>query len=122
MRILSPFFCLAVIAIAADGAAQGASTRWDHNGSLVSLSATGARRQFHYESPAADLLQIGVQPGTLLFDGRRDGNKYSGTAYVFSKVCGARAYAVVGPVSPDQRAVTMYGKAPTVNSSCRVIG
>src|ERR1700676_3466567 len=122
MRISSPFFCLALIAMTADGAAQGASTRWNHNGSLVSLSATGARRQFHYQSPAADLLQIGVQPGTLLFDGRRDGDKYSGTAYVFSKACGARAYAVAGPVSPDQRAVTMSGKAPIVNSSCRAIG
>ncbi|WP_456668379.1 hypothetical protein [Bradyrhizobium sp. USDA 3240] len=105
----------------ADGSAQGTSTRWDHNGSVVSLSASGARRQFHYQIPAADLLQIGVQPGTLLFDGRREGDKYSGTAYVFSKMCGALPYITAGPVAPDQRAVTMYGKAPIVNSSCRVI-
>jgi hypothetical protein len=120
MRILSPFFCLAVIAAwASDGATQAAST-WDHNGSQVSLSATGARRQFHYQAPMASLLGLGVQPGTLLFDGRRNGNQYSGTAYVFSKVCGARAYAVAGPVSPDERTVTMYGKAPIVDSNCRV--
>jgi hypothetical protein len=121
MQILLPFFCLALIAVATDGAAQGASTRWDHNGSLVSLSATGARRQFHYQSPAADLLQIGVQPGTLLFDGRKVGNTYSGTAYVFSKVCGALPYTTEGPVTPDQRTVTMYGKAPIVDSTCSVI-
>ncbi|MEZ0085195.1 hypothetical protein [Bradyrhizobium japonicum] len=122
MRIFSPFFCLALIAMTTEGSAQGTSTRWDHNGSVVSLSANGARRQFHYQIPAADLLQIGVQPGTLLFDGRREGDKYSGTAYVFSKVCGALPYITAGPVAPDQRTVMMYGKAPIANSSCRVIG
>src|SRR5947208_1099306 len=121
MRIFLPFFCFTLIAMTADGSAQGTSSRWDHNGSLVSLSATGTRRQFHYQSPAADLLQIGVQPGTLLFDGRKVGNTYSGTAYVFSKVCGALPYATEGAVTPDQRTVTMYGKAPIVDSTCSVV-
>lgn len=113
--------CLSLVVISAETAAQQA-TLWNHNGSLVSLSAAGARRQFHYQTPAAGLLEVGVQSRTLLFDGRRDGNRYSGTAYVFSKVCGALPYAVTGPVSPDQRGVTMYGKAPVVDSSCHVIG
>ena len=123
MRISSSYLCSVILAVwATAGAAQEASTLWDHNGSQVSLSAAGARRQFHYRTPKAGLLELGVQPGTLLFDGRRNGDRYSGTAYVFSKGCGARAYAVAGPVSPDQRAVTMYGKAPVVNSGCHVIG
>ncbi|KGJ65548.1 hypothetical protein LUI11_32200 [Bradyrhizobium diazoefficiens] len=113
--------CLAVVLVSAEVAPQEA-TLWQHNGSIVALSATGARRQFHYRTPSADLLEIGVQPRTLLFDGRRDRDKYTGTAYVFSRVCGALPYAVAGPVSPDQRAVTMYGKAPVVDSSCRVLG
>ncbi|MET4424229.1 hypothetical protein [Bradyrhizobium sp. RT3a] len=121
MRIFS-LICLALIAMTADGSAQGAPTRWDHNGSVVSLSASGARRQFHYQIPGAELLQIGVQSGTLLFDGRREGDKYSGTAYVFSKLCGALPYITTGPIAPDQRTVTMYGKAPIANSNCRVIG
>lgn len=116
LRIL----CLAATVVAAEAAAQEA-TLWHHNGSIVALSANGARRQFHYRTPAADLVEAGVQPKTLLFDGRRDGNKYTGTAYVFSRVCGALPYAVAGPVSPDQRGVTMYGKAPIVDSSCSVI-
>ncbi|MEY9351641.1 hypothetical protein ABIF99_000487 [Bradyrhizobium japonicum] len=112
--------CLAVVVVSAEVAAQEA-TLWHHNGSTVALSAAGARRQFHYQTPSADLLEIGVQPRTLLFDGRRDRDKYTGTAYVFSKVCGALPYAVTGPVSPDQRGVAMYGKAPIVDSSCRVV-
>jgi hypothetical protein len=121
MRIFWPFFCFAVLAAWATDELTQAPSTWDHNGSQVSLSATGARRQFHYQAPVASLLGLGVQPGTLLFDGRRDGNQYSGTAYVFSKVCGPRAYAVTGPVSPEERTVTMYGKAPIVNSNCRVV-
>src|SRR5262245_8472128 len=123
MRSFSFFHYLAVLALSATtGAAQVAPTLWDHNGSQVSLSADGAGRQFRYQTPRASLLEIGVQPGALLFDGRRNGDRYSGTAYVFTKVCGARPYAVAGPVSADQRAVTMYGKAPILNSSCRATG
>jgi hypothetical protein len=102
--------------------AQGASSIWDHNGSAVSLSADGASRKFYYQAPRAGLQEVGIQPGTLLFDGRRDGNRYSGTAYVFSQLCGALAYPVSGPVSPDERSVTMYGKAPSVSANCRVVG
>jgi hypothetical protein len=108
---------------APDGLAQGTASLWDHNGSDVSLFADGPRRQFRYEVPVPDLLPLGVQPGTLLFDGRRNGNQYAGTAYVFSSVCGALPYAVEGPVAPDQRSVTMYGKAPSsLDEYCRVIG
>jgi hypothetical protein len=123
MRVFSAFLLLALTAVwAVDGLAQGAATLWDHNGSQVYLSSSGPLRQFRYQAPVSDLLQLGVQPGTLLFDGRRNGNQYSGTAYVFSKLCGALPYAVAGPVSPDERTVTMYGKAPLVNTNCHVIG
>jgi hypothetical protein len=46
---------------------------------------TQPRRQFYYQAPGADFLEFGVQSGTLLFEGRRNRNQYSGTAYVFSK-------------------------------------
>src|SRR5207249_478540 len=38
------------------------------------------------------------------------------------RLCGAFPYAVAGPVSPDQRAITMYGKAPIVDPNCCVVG
>lgn len=96
-----------------------AASLWDHNGSVVSLEANGSIRKFYYQSPRPNLP---VTSGTLLFSGRKEGERYSGTAYIFSARCGARAYPVSGPVAGDQRSVTLYGKAPRVDSNCRVIG
>ena len=58
--------------------------------------------------------RAGVSPGTLLFNGWKDGNGYSGTARVFSKHCpGAPLeYQVSGPVAPNQLGVTLYGTRP----------
>src|SRR5262249_60594062 len=75
-------------------------------------------RRFRYTHAVADLLEFGVQSGTLLFDGRRNGNQYSGTAYVFSKLCGALSYAVLGPASPDDRTSQCTEKRPT---SARIV-
>src|SRR5437016_4979405 len=122
MRVLRALVPMLTLCSSICAFAQGASSIWDHNGSAVYLSADGAGRRFYYQAPRAGLQEVGVQPGNLLFDGRRDGNRYSGTAYVFSKSCGGLAYAVSGPVSSDQRSVTMYGKAPTVSTNCRVVG
>ncbi|MGH7784990.1 MAG: hypothetical protein ACREO5_14250, partial [Candidatus Binatia bacterium] len=123
MRMFSALLYFALTAVwGTDALAQGAATLWNHNGSQVALYADGPGRRFYYHVPVANLLESGVQTGTLLFDGRRDGYRYSGTAYVFAKSCGALAYAVAGPVSPDDRTVTMYGKAPIISSNCSVTG
>jgi tRNA A-37 threonylcarbamoyl transferase component Bud32 len=95
---------------------------WDHNGSVVLLKSSGADRAFYYDVPRPEMSANGVTAGTLLFKGRRDGNIYSGTAYVFSKSCAAVPYAVKGPVSPGQTQVTMYGKAPQLDADCRTHG
>jgi len=94
-----------------------AGSLWDHNGSVVSLQAIGASRKFQYEKPRPGLP---VHAGTLLFKGRKEGDRYSGTAYVFSEQCGARAYDVSGPVTADQKMITMYGKAPRFDTGCRI--
>jgi hypothetical protein len=98
-------------------AAQSQSL-WEHNGSIVSLQADGANRQFTYSSPRAGLP---VTSGTLLFSGRKSGDTYSGTAYLFSNKCGTIGYAVQGPVSNSDKTVTMYGKKPRRDGSCRVV-
>jgi hypothetical protein len=92
---------------------------WDHNGSMVRLSADGAIRKFYYESPHAGLESVGIRKGTLLFTGIRSANSYSGTAYVFSR-CGPKPYQVSGPVSDDQRQVTLYGKVPVTDANCKI--
>jgi hypothetical protein len=92
---------------------------WNHNGSMVELVSDGAIREFHYWQPRPGLP---VTMGTVLFRGTANGNRYSGTAYVFSRVCGAIGYNVSGTVAVDQKSITLYGKAPFVNSNCNVLG
>lgn len=91
---------------------------WGHNGSVVGLVAEGNRREFRYVSPR-DALPVEV--GTLLFEGVRNGADYSGTAYVFSAVCGAIGYPVAGAISNGDLRVTLYGQAPQRDASCRVV-
>lgn len=94
---------------------------WNHNGSTMRLIADAGARKFVYESPREGLAQVGVTRGAILFRGKKAGNSYTGTAYIFSH-CGAKPYQVKGPVSDDQRQVTLYGEAPIVDSNCRVTG
>jgi len=82
------------------------------------LVATGQKRQFYYQKPFWNVEQSGAKSGALLFDGRRDGNQYSGTAYIFSKRCGAVGYQAAGPVSSDERQIVLRGQAPVRDSSC----
>jgi len=102
--------------------AQKKSSFWNHNGSLMYLVADGATRRFYYERPRDGIGQVGVQYGTLLFEGRKDGNTYSGTAFIFSSACGATPYQVSGTVSADDQQVTLYGQAPRLNDNCQIVG
>ena len=92
-------------------ASASADSCWNHNGSIMRLKASGNRRWFYYENPKPQLARAGVTPGTLLFDGRKNGNSYSGTARRFSRFCPGNPleYSVGGPVSGDQLRVTLRG-------------
>ena len=87
------------------------------------LVAEGNRRWFYYERPRPGIAAQGVAPGTLLFDGWKNGDSYAGTARVFSKHCpGAPLeYQVSGPVAPNQLQVAVYGTRP-VMQRCRPTG
>lgn len=97
-------------------------TRWSHNGSIMKLVANGTRRRFYYQRPRRGLRGNGVRRGTLLFDGRRRGFTYSGTARIFTRRCGTKKYAVSGTVADNEESVTLIGKAPILDSSCSVKG
>lgn len=103
-------------------ARSGGGTLWDHNGSVMRLQANGARRRFYYERPRSGMRAVGVGPGVLLFDGRRKGNTYSGTAYIFTRRCGKHGYSVEGFVGSDDRSVTLRGLAPRLDTQCRRLG
>lgn len=100
-----------------------ADSCWNHNGSVMRLVARGNQRWFYYEEPKRVLRRAGVRQGTLLFNGRKDGNYYTGTARRFSKYCPGEAleYHVEGPVRRDQLKVTVEGRRE-VQSQCRSTG
>jgi hypothetical protein len=99
-----------------------ADSLWEHNGSTLQLREEGTVRAFRYSEPRAELRKAGVVDGTVLFDGKKNGNRLSGTAYRFSKGCTAIGYAVEGAVSPNSQNLTLSGRAPKRNSQCKVVG
>jgi len=100
----------------------GSPGSWDHNGSVMRLEADGATRRFTYMNPRNGLHEVGVNGDTILFDGRREGNRYVGTARWFSKTCGHQEFPVTGTVSADERGVELSGQAPRVDAQCRKTG
>jgi hypothetical protein len=100
-----------------------ADTCWNHNGSVMRLTANGQDRTFSYEQPRSTLVNAGVGRGTTLFDGVRSGNRYNGTAYVFSRDCPGSPlpYSVQGSVSRNDTQVTLTGTRP-VYANCRATG
>lgn len=110
---------LLLLGLAVPGAADSV---WEHNGSTLQLREEGTLRSFRYSNPRAELQKAGVDDGTVLFEGKKIGNRFSGTAYRFSKGCGAVGYEVEGTVSPTVGALTLSGRAPRRNSKCEVVG
>ncbi|MBL4733202.1 MAG: hypothetical protein JKY82_11515 [Rhizobiaceae bacterium] len=100
-----------------------ADSCWDHNGSVMRLQAQGNQRWFYYEEPRQVLRNSGVRRGTLLFNGRKDGDWYVGTARRFSKYCPGdpQEYSVEGPVRRDQLQVTVRGRRE-VHRQCTPTG
>ena len=101
--------------------AQGQpSSYWRHNNSIVGLYADGEFRQFRYEQPRQGMLDEGVRKGTILFKGKKAGDAYRGTAYVFSQRCSATPYSVSGTLSADSQQIVLTGQAPAnLNARCQ---
>ena len=114
---------VSIITGAAIPSPAAADSCWNHNGSLMRLQAQGNQRWLSYEIPRDVLRRAGVQRGTLLFNGVKNGNWYSGTARVFSRFCPGTPleYFVEGPVRPDQLHVTVRGSRE-VYQQCRPTG
>ena len=99
-----------------------ADSLWDHNGSVMRLVHDGDQRRIFYEDPRSILRGAGVQEGTLLFDGYRSGNKYSGTARRFSKYCTSPLpYNVSGSVVGEKK-IVLRGRREVYDEGCRRTG
>ena len=97
-------------------------TLWDHNGSVMYLTADGASREFYYQKPRPGMLDAGVRPGSLLFRGHVDGRQYLGTAYIFNPHCGPIPFEVKGESLDDDERIVLTGPAPRVGRNCRPYG
>ncbi len=115
--------CTVLGAVLVPLAPARADSCWDHNGSLMRLQADGNQRWMYYEIPREVLRNAGVKQGTLLFNGQKNGNWYSGTARRFSKICigDPLEYFVEGPVREDQLQVTVVGMRE-VHQQCQPTG
>lgn len=112
---------MAFVGFGAGADVARADSYWNHNGSVMRLVAYGGNgRTFYYQAPRQGMAQVGVRPGTLFFDGRRDGDSYSGTARVFSAQCGPMTFQISGYVASETR-VVLEGWRP-VFRNCRATG
>ena len=100
-----------------------ADSCWTHNGSMMRLEDSGANRWMSYENPKASLLASGIQRGTLLFNGKKNGDWYSGLSRVFSKYCPGNPleYYVEGPVLQNPLRITMTGTRDAMRQ-CQATG
>jgi len=98
------------------------TTFWDHNGSTMTLSVEGDLRRFYYHQVRKGMRAAGARSGSLLFEGRASGNRYSGTAFIFNAKFGQYPYKVGGAILDNGRLVVMSGMAPRINRRCVVIG
>jgi len=95
-----------------------ADSFWNHNGSLMRLRASDNVRVFAYEVPNPQMQATGVQKGTILFNGVRQGNRYFGTARVFSQYCNAPLeYSVEGHVVTETH-VVLTGQREIYAAGC----
>jgi len=118
---MKPLLLAALLALHVLPAAAGESI-WIHNGSIMSWESQGQDRWVRYLEPRPGLAAIGVQPGTLLFQGKKVGNRMFGTAFVFHTNCPPAPYPVEGVVY-DDTSVMLQGPVPMVDQrSCTLLG
>lgn len=97
-------------------------SNWNHNTSLMSITADGGRLEIYYDRPRKGMMDEGVRKGTLLFTGSLATSKVTGTAYVFDRNCNAGIpYRVAGDVMSDTRKIILSGQAPSQLDGCRPV-
>jgi hypothetical protein len=94
----------------------------NHNGSIMSLvEGDGGSRTIYYQAPRSAMAELGVRPGTLLFQGYETNGHWLGTAYVFKRGCPPIPYHVEGSLQSNYyggRYVRLRGPAPFEYIGC----
>jgi hypothetical protein len=106
-----------------EAALTPAQTLWDHNNSIMLVKLSSTSIEIYYQNPRQGMIDEGVRSGTLLFSGQRNGDRVSGTAYVFDRRCGKLPYPDEGEIIGDRRIILNGRRVPTqLTSDCRVTG
>jgi hypothetical protein len=98
-----------------------ADSLWNHNGSIMHLVENGTKREIYYAEPRQGMMEAGVKPGTLFFDGERIGDDYFGTARVFSSKCQAPMTFSISGRMIDEQTLVLEGNRPKF-SNCKATG
>ncbi len=109
-KFFSAALFVAVFATGASSTSAFAASCWNHNGSVMRITASGGGgREIRYHKPKSSLRRAGVRKGTLLFNGNYNGKRYSGTARRFSRHCvgSPQTYGVSGPANNSR--ITLRG-------------
>ena len=101
---------------------QSKKSFWAHNRSIMYMLEDGTRRHIYYDDTRPGLKEVGVEQGTLLFDGALNGTTLSGTAYVFAKDCHPLAFSAKGKLTREGKLITLRGKAPRIGTKCSNAG
>ncbi|MEZ5669531.1 MAG: hypothetical protein R3F55_19255 [Alphaproteobacteria bacterium] len=117
---------LAAVLTTCAGVAGASESVWDHNGSEMLWEAYGDQRVVSYLAPRSGL---SVEPGTILFEGRRVDDGVPGTpdvlegyARTFRQGCPPAEYWVSGPILEETH-VVLTGPAPVrAGSGCAITG
>ena len=74
-----------------------------------------------YDKPRSGLAPLGINPGTVLFSGVRNGDTVTGQAVTYSKRCEPKEFAVSGRIVNGNR-VILQGQKPSRNNDCSTVG
>ena len=69
--------------------------------------------------PNERLAALGVTADDPVFEGDREGDRYFGQAFVYSKSCATKTYKVDGRVHKGERRVVVFGRKPIADRDCR---
>jgi uncharacterized protein YecT (DUF1311 family) len=114
---------LGAYALAHPGEYESAGELLSHNGSTMALLVEGSSRKIVYRFPRTAMVALGVQSGTVVFEGLETrGGYYSGTAYLFKRDCAPIPYHVEGSMQWSNRGelqLILQGAAPDEYLGCQ---